>query len=227
MVIGNGMMAKAFSEFNNNDNVIIFASGVSNSRENRDSEYHKELNLLKNYTNSKAQLIYFSTCSIFDPDLQNSTYILHKKNIEKFISESFSNYAIIRLPNVVGKSENPYTLTNFLFNAISSGANFELYENAFRYFIDVDDVKNTISEKIKSNTLLNGTYNLLFPEPLSVKELVSALENHSGKKANYSLNNKSGCKYKVNVSDRLKDSLNFKTNKVNEYMHVLISKYYS
>ena len=39
MVIGNGMIANAFKQYENDDEVIIFASGVSNSKENNDSEF--------------------------------------------------------------------------------------------------------------------------------------------------------------------------------------------
>ena len=49
MVIGNGSIAKVFKqEFGNDDSVIIFASGVSNSNEKNLSEYQRETILLQN-----------------------------------------------------------------------------------------------------------------------------------------------------------------------------------
>jgi len=49
MVIGNGSIAKVFKqEFENDDSVIIFASGVSNSNEKNLSEYQRETILLQN-----------------------------------------------------------------------------------------------------------------------------------------------------------------------------------
>ena len=45
MVIGNGLVASAFSKYKNDDDVIIFASGVSNSSTNKKEEFEREINL--------------------------------------------------------------------------------------------------------------------------------------------------------------------------------------
>ena len=47
MIIGNGLLAKAFIEYKNNDEIVIFASGVSNSLEEKQSEFKRETDLLK------------------------------------------------------------------------------------------------------------------------------------------------------------------------------------
>src|SRR5438477_266860 len=48
MVIGNGMVAKRFESYKTNDQFLIFASGVSNSKNINHAAYERELTLLKN-----------------------------------------------------------------------------------------------------------------------------------------------------------------------------------
>ncbi len=47
MVIGNGLIGCIFSSFTKNDEIIIFASGVSNSKESNKNEFDREEKLLK------------------------------------------------------------------------------------------------------------------------------------------------------------------------------------
>ena len=61
MVIGNGLIASAFERYKNNDDIIIFASGVSNSQETSELAFNREINLMKRYLNLDKKLIYFST----------------------------------------------------------------------------------------------------------------------------------------------------------------------
>ncbi|MEO7119531.1 MAG: hypothetical protein ABIY62_00460 [Ginsengibacter sp.] len=42
MVIGNGMIANRFISYKNNDDVIIFASGVSNSKDTIEENFLRE-----------------------------------------------------------------------------------------------------------------------------------------------------------------------------------------
>ena len=101
MIIGNGLIANGFDKYRYNDDVLIFASGVSNSMENNENEFNKEYELLKDSIDIPSKLIYFSTCSIVD-DSNKSPYILHKIKMEKLIRENSNNYLIFRLPIVVG-----------------------------------------------------------------------------------------------------------------------------
>ena len=66
MVIGNGLLAKSFSKYKDDDQVIIFASGVSNSKEVNPEAFMREMDLLRSITNKDALLVYFSTCSVYD-----------------------------------------------------------------------------------------------------------------------------------------------------------------
>jgi len=47
MVIGNGMIAKAFSQYKNNPKVLLFASGVSRSNEKEEASFLREKELIK------------------------------------------------------------------------------------------------------------------------------------------------------------------------------------
>ena len=94
MVLGSGLLAKAFTNFNNDNSVIVFASGVSNSLQSEEGEYQREFTLLKTFSFSSSLFIYFSTCSVFDHTLEKSPYILHKLKTEKFIRENFTSFII-------------------------------------------------------------------------------------------------------------------------------------
>ena len=47
MIVGNGMIAKKFKKYKDKGNVLIFASGVSNSNETRCTNFSKELKMVK------------------------------------------------------------------------------------------------------------------------------------------------------------------------------------
>lgn len=227
MVIGNGMMAKAFVEFVNDDSVIVFASGVSNSKETDSAAYQKELSMLFNLKGTSSTVIYFSSCSIFDSSLSSSLYVEHKIKMEKFIEVNFEKYWIFRLPNVIGKSTNSNTMVNYFYNALLNNDAFELHKNAFRYFIDVDDVKSVIKKIIKYSTLDKGCYNLLFPFPYNVLLIVELLEKMVSMKGNYIIEENVGTLYNVSISDQLLPYIKFDINEPENYIKEIISKYYT
>lgn len=227
MVIGSGMMAKAFSEFSDDDSVIVFASGVSNSKETDELAYQREMLMLSELKGTTSTLIYFSSCSIFDSSLKSSMYVEHKKNIEKYIELNFNNYWIFRLPNVIGDSNNPNTMINFFHHALSNNHTFELNKQAVRYFIDVEDVHSIIKQIISCKSLASGCYNLLFPSSYSVLKVVYAFEDYLGKKGNYLINDKEGAYYQVNISEQLLPYIKFDMNDPEAYLKKTFKKYYA
>ena len=61
MIIGNGLLANAFKCLPQQENsVIIFASGVSNSKEFSKAAFDREKNLLLKSIKDDAMLVYFS-----------------------------------------------------------------------------------------------------------------------------------------------------------------------
>jgi len=160
MVIGNGLIAKAFKEYSNNNSFVIFASGVSDSLQNDPGEFVREKDLLLNNLTPGKKLIYFSTCSIQDESLQLSSYVCHKKEIENLIREKQDSYIIFRLPIVVGESRNPHTLTNFFYNRIAGNETFQVYSNSCRYLLDIDDALKIISIILEKNYFNNEIINV-------------------------------------------------------------------
>lgn len=184
MITGNGIMANAL-KFYDKEDVVFFASGVSNSLEKEVSEFEREISLLKSVVsqNPGKKLVYFSTCSIYDPTKTESPYVLHKLKIEKLITENCSDFIIFRVGNAVGRGGNPNTLINFLKSSILSGNKLMLHTNAKRILIGTDDIASFINRYMKD--FKNEIVNLAYPYQYSLPEILSQLENHLDKKANY------------------------------------------
>lgn len=161
MIVGSGLMAGVFEKYKDDKSNIVFASGVSNSMEKNHSEYKREFDLLSQYVKKNCKLIYFSTISIFDPSLQNSPYIIHKKNIEKFITKNFCSYIIFRLPIIISNSKNPNTFFNNFVNKLKKNEDLKINEMAHRYIFDADDLLKTLPLWIDvcSNLSINIAYN--------------------------------------------------------------------
>ena len=174
MIIGKGLIAKAFEKYNDNDNVIIFSSGVSNSSETKESEFEREESLLREYLSLNKKLIYFSTVSVVDGSLK-SPYINHKVKMEKLISDNHSNYLIFRLPIVIGNNANKITFFNSLKDKINNGEELKVF-NVSRYLIDVDDLSNTLPILIDDENEKNKTLNICYDNFSSVKNIIERME---------------------------------------------------
>jgi nucleoside-diphosphate-sugar epimerase len=187
MVIGNGMVAKRFEAYRTNEQFLIFASGVSNSKIINPEAYERELVLLKRSIaeNREKTLVYFSTCSIYDPGEENSKYVLHKKRIERLIEEDHKQFHIFRVSNLVGRSENRNTILNFYVHHILGGVNFDLWTNATRNLIDIDDVYRIVDHVLKGGIAKNRVINIANTENYSTQEIIIAIEGLWRTKANY------------------------------------------
>src|ERR1700744_1998775 len=165
MIIGNGMVAKAFEPYKKDNDVLIFASGVSNSKSIDPAIYQREFDLLKKTIeqHSDKTFIYFSTCSIYDPNEKGAVYVQHKEQIEKYIQATCSSYTVFRLSNLVGRSANKNTVLNFFMNCIHEDISFNLWTNATRNLIDVADVYSVVDYLIKNNLLGNNIVNIANP----------------------------------------------------------------
>lgn len=226
MIIGNGLLANAFRErFLNNCEVFIFASGVSNSGENSGAAFEREKILLSQALKDSrgATLVYFSTCSIEDPDMQSTPYVRHKIAMEKLIEDADS-YFIFRLPQVVGVTKNPYTLTNFLYKRISENESFKVWKQAKRNLIDVEDIVKIAVYFIEHYTS-RKTINIANLYPVTILEIVRIFEAVLDKFAKYELID-AGSSYGIDIildSDLL-NQLNINFGEY--YYERLIKKYY-
>ena len=199
MVIGNGLIASAFERYKNNDDIIIFASGVSNSQETSELAFNREINLMKRYLNLDKKLIYFSTCSIFDESL-DSDYIKHKLNMEHLIENNNKNYIIFRLPNIIGRTTNNNTFFNNIKNKIINDEIITIYLKSIRYLIDIGDVSAILPLIINYKKVRNQTINVCFDNKMYIIEIIEIMEEILSKKANKILIDK-GHNYYVDNSE--------------------------
>lgn len=186
MVVGNGLMAKRFSAYRQDNRVVVFASGVSNSKSTDKAAYLREIDLLKqtleDYPN--CLLVYFSTCSIYDPFLQTNPYILHKLEIENLLATSGHNFLVFRVANVAGPGGNPKTIFHYLAQSILHERPFDLWKHAFRNLIDVNDVFLLVTYFMASGEQ-NRIINIAHPVSFAMPDMVNTFESYFQKKGNY------------------------------------------
>lgn len=227
MIIGNGLLAKAYAPyFVDKQDVIVFASGVSNSRETDPEEFARERRMLEKALAQEKKLVYFSSCSIADPDQVNAPYVLHKQAQEKLIAERARNYAIFRLPQVVGRIDNPHTLTNYLYQTIASGDVFHIWTRARRNLIDVDDVAAIGARLLERGDADNRITNIACPFSVAILDLVRIFEQVMDRRAYYDLID-SGGSYAIDVELAMSAAAEAGIVIDDNYINQLIRKYYA
>ncbi|MEZ0470921.1 NAD-dependent epimerase/dehydratase family protein [Luteimonas salinilitoris] len=194
MIVGTGLLARSFmSRFATRSDTLIFASGVSNSHETSRLQFDREFEMLAAMRRDHTgRLVYFGSCSVTDDDRRHTPYARHKLAMEEFVV-SDEGGLVVRLPQVVGRTENPHTLTNFLHDRIESGESFSIWANAERNLIDVDDVA-AITEVIIAGMEPSESrvVTIASERSISMPALMTTFERVLGKKANYSLEEKGG-----------------------------------
>lgn len=205
MIIGSGLLSSEFKKYSHLlDDCIIFASGVSDSKETNVDNFEKEKKLLLNTINENQnlKLIYFS--SVLTEVIDNQ-YYRHKLEIENIIENNCRNYIIFRIPQVVGVKGNENNIVNFIKNSIKNDNELLVYQNVYRSLIDVEDLVNIVMycvtktnnelltfsyiEKIKVVDLSTKISNLLRKSP-KIKEEPSS-SNLNWESLNHSLINES------------------------------------
>jgi hypothetical protein len=131
MIVGNGDLASVLPD---RDDLLFFASGVSNSQETRESEFQREIALLTRQPRNK-RLVYFSSLSVFYSD---SRYANHKRAMEATIKKFSKYYCIIRLGNITFGT-NPHTFLNFIRNQYKEG-NPVVLKDEYRFMCDRDEL---------------------------------------------------------------------------------------
>lgn len=220
------MIATRFINYQDDDTKVIFASGVSNSKDTVVAHFEREIDLLKKTIrqNEEKQLVYFSTCSVEDEELKNAPYVIHKKKAEELIKDTASSYIIFRVSNLAGTSNNPYTLLNYFIINILQGNPITIWQKASRNIIGIDDMY-AIANHILQQNISNTTINMANPKNYSVPEIVKSIEQHFNKKA-VSKNIERGDSYDINISAIIPviKQLNIQFN--DEYLSTLLKKYY-
>ncbi len=225
MIIGNGLIANLFRE-NDRENVVFFASGVSNSLETDKSAFLREENLIRKTIkeNPNKIFIYFSTCSIYDSSKNGSLYVNHKLKMERLVEDLAPKYVILRVSNAVGKGGNPNLLMNYLVNAFHQEKEITVHTLATRNLIDADDVKNITLKFINENSF-NKIINVAYLENFSTSEILEILEKHFNKTAKTSLV-KSGQSYLISIPEAEAYFAENNLREKNEYLLRIIKRYY-
>ena len=225
MIVGNGMLAKAFQPFDDDlSDCVIFASGVSNSRETRKLEFDRECDLLNSYIGLDSVVVYFSTCSIYDPASVGSHYVRHKLHMERLVRNS-SRYYIFRLPQVVGETSNKFTLANYLYGKISNLERFELWANSARNLIDVEHVALFVNYFIHKKIGTNEVINIACPFSVSVGDIVKCFEELLDRRAVYDLLGL-GSDYQIDTDMVSRHSKELGVMFDDQYVSRTLSKYY-
>lgn len=226
MVVGNGMIAKEFMSYSSIDGIIIFASGVSDSTNTDIHAFDREFKLISdtvNY-NSDKLFVYFSTCSIYDSSMQHSPYVQHKIRMENYIRDQQPQYIIFRLSNPIGYTNNTHTVVNYFINSITRQQQFEIWKNASRNIIDIDDMFLICNEIIQEKLFINSIVNIGNPQNYTVVHIINCIENHFGITGNYVEIDKGGGPVINTGLDELYTKLNINFDK--DYFPKLLQKYF-
>jgi hypothetical protein len=113
MIIGNGSIASILKD---RDDLVFFASGVSNSSCTDEKEYEREFNLLKTVSKDN-HIVYFSNLGIY---YKQDRYTQHKREVEEYIRNNYKNYTIVRI-EVCEWAKTPNTILNFFKRQLSQG----------------------------------------------------------------------------------------------------------
>lgn len=184
MIIGNGLLARAMAPYlDARRDLIVLASGVSNSTETRQSEFDRESALLEQWLRPGLPLLYFGSCGVLDPFEASRPYIQHKRRMEDLVLRS-GRGRIVRLPQVVGCRHNPHTLTNFMRDHILSGAHFTVWSKAERNLVDIDDVAKVVAAMVSDWPGDNPVVSIAAEQSTPMPRLVGIFEDVLGRKAN-------------------------------------------
>jgi nucleoside-diphosphate-sugar epimerase len=231
-IIGSGFLAKNFGKYEElfkKLNICVYAAGVSNSlcKDRKLLEKDKKrLYDFRDKINKSKILLYFGTCSSYDPSRNKNPYVKNKLEIENFIKKNFQKYLIIRLPKVVGKSINSNTLINFFFEKIKRNEIFNLWTKARRSVIDIDDVTKILINLLSNTKHENKTINIANPEKYSSIHIVKIIENLTAKKAKYNLVNKGEDNWTTDVSQIIDSIENCKIKFNRNYLKYTLEKYF-
>lgn len=162
MIIGHGDIASSLIDTND---LLFFASGVSNSAELDDREFYREEDLLLSQDKTK-HIVYFGSLCIF---YSNTMYARHKRHMESLVKEKFSNYTIVRLGNIAW-GKNPNTIINFLRNKIRGNQPFDI-QNVYRYILGLEEFQHWMNMIPDWNCEMN-----LPGEFLKVEEIVRRIK---------------------------------------------------
>lgn len=138
MIIGKGNIEKALYGLDCDD-LVFFASGVSDSSCKDQSQFNRELDLLMSIDKNN-HIVYFSNLGVYRWD---SDYIRHKIFMENKVREYFNYYTIVRV-EVLRWGTNHNTIHNFFKRMIEENKPITI-QNTYRYVLDLEEFREWIS----------------------------------------------------------------------------------
>jgi nucleoside-diphosphate-sugar epimerase len=211
MVIGSGMLAKVFKKYELQKDVLIFASGVSNSNTTSEDSFDREMGLLKSFLPyQNSTFVYFSSCDVIYAEKINKPYYFHKLAMENYLKENYPKYYIFRIPQIIGASQNNHSLINLFISNVLNSIEFNLWVNAYKNLIGIQELFRFITHIIDNQIFQNQTINITNLNYYSVLEILHTIEILTGKAACVKLIEK-GFKpeYDTNIISKLSAELNF------------------
>jgi hypothetical protein len=163
MIIGNGSIAKVL---NDRDDLVFFASGVSNSSCIDEREYEREFNLLKTVPTDK-HIVYFSNLGIY---YKQDRYTQHKRDIEEYIRNNYKSYTIVRI-EVCEWVKTPNTILNVFKRQLAQGIE-PIIQDTTRYVLSLDEFKYWV-EMIQSG--VKNEMNIL-GRKLTISQIVEEIK---------------------------------------------------
>jgi nucleoside-diphosphate-sugar epimerase len=157
--------------------------------------------------------------------MAQSPYVLHKIKMENFIMEHCPRFVIFRITNPIGHTNNTHTVVNYFIKNIIEQHEFEVWENAGRNIIDLDDMYLVCNEIIKQKMFTNSIVNIANPKNYSVLYIIYCIEKHFGITGNYRLADKGGGPViDTGKADSLYAAFNIHFNE--DYLPKLLRKYF-
>lgn len=231
MIIGKGLIASAFEEETEyhelSNQLVVFASGVSNSTETNPLEFEREKALLEKTMlrlGRNQKLVYFSTLSIYDTSLNNSMYLIHKQELEELIQNSSPNHLIIRTSNIVGKGGNHNTLINYFIKTVKEGEHINIWKYATRNILGVSHLIKIVLYLLRND--YKGIMDIYYPHSYSAIEILHIVAKYFNKKPIYSLVDKGDDYIPVPSGDLVKL---FERNNISinaNYLKQMLQKYW-
>lgn len=136
MIIGKGNIAKVIID---RDDLIFYASGVSDSSCTDRREFDREFEMVKSIDKDQ-HIVYFSNLGTY---YKNDPYTNHKIFIEDYIRDTFNYYTIVRI-EVCEWVNNKSTILNVFKEKIKNNEDIQI-QDTHRYVLSLDEFQYWLS----------------------------------------------------------------------------------
>lgn len=225
IIVGSGLIAKALDKIPNNNDFLIFASGVSDSSETRELEFQREIDLIQESLLRNKKLIYFSSLDVVLRKDKLNSYLRHKLNVEKILEKKSA--IVLRLPQLVGLRQNKKNLIPYLYNKIVNKKEFELKINYQRNLVDIKDLSKIVECLIKKKDYSEKFLNIFNPKFTKILDIIRIIEKLSNTDAIYTISEEDFEMNNLTVSEEYLSFLKESSVEFhNKYNYDLIKKYF-